>query len=183
MRLKTLFYQVPVEVQSFIFLNGSDTKFLILKNLNNESLFFVKVPPNIFFSVKKTNNFFFSSFDLNSLNLFLKIFSKQVNTLRFPFFIKLFLKGLGYRIKLIKGDNGLFIEFKLGFSHIITIKIESIDIAVTVKKNSLILSGFSKTEIGNLANRIYNLRSPNVYTGKGFRYKRVALHLKDVKKT
>jgi len=103
--------------------------------------------------------------------------------LRFPFFIKLFLKGLGFRIKLLELNNTRFLEFKLGFSHVILLKISSKNISVTAKKNSLILSGFLKTEVGNLANCIYNLRTPNIYTGKGFRYKRVSLKLKDVKKT
>ena len=183
MHLNTFNYQIPIEIKLFIILNRLNNKIIVLKNTHNNALYFVKIPVSVFFSVQNSNSFLFSSFNLKILNDFLKILSKQVSILRFPFFVKLFLKGLGYRIKLNAINNARFLELKLGFSHTITLKIESQNIAVTVKKNSLILSGFSKTEIGNLANRIYNLRSPNIYTGKGFRYKRVVLHLKDVKKT
>jgi large subunit ribosomal protein L6 len=134
-------------------------------------------------SIKNKNLLSLNSFFPTDLSLYLKNLSRQVSVLRFPFFIKLFLKGLGFRIQLLTLNNEQFLEFKLGFSHTIRLKITSTNIVVTVKKNSLILNGFSRTAVGNLANCIYNLRLPNVYTGKGFRYKRVSLKLKDVKKT
>ena len=183
MRLNKLFYQIPAELQSFVYINSSNVKILVFQNIQNKILFYIKVPANIFVSIKNSTNFFFFSFSLEFLNSFLILLSKQVSILRFPFFIKLFLKGLGFRIKLFELNNTRFLEFKLGFSHVILLKISSKNISVTVKKNSLILSGFLKTEVGNLANCIYNLRTPNIYTGKGFRYKRVLLKLKDVKKT
>lgn len=183
MRVTNIFYQIPGELQSYILLDSSNQKILVLKNIKLNISFFIKIPINIFFSLKDRNKFQFSSYSLLSLNSFLKILSKQVSILRFPFFVKLFLKGLGFRIQLLLINKERFLDFKLGFSHSIKLKIISENISVAVKKNSLILSGFSKTEIGNLANCIYNLRMPNVYTGKGFRYKRVPLKLKDVKKT
>ena len=183
MRLNKLLYQIPAELQAFVYVNQFNSKVLVFQNIQNNILFYIKVPANIFYSIKNTTNFFFFSFSLKFLNSFLTLLSKQVSILRFPFFIKLFLKGLGFRIKLLELNNTRFLEFKLGFSHAILLNISSKNISVTVKKNSLILSGFLKTEVGNLANRIYNLKTPNIYTGKGFRYKRVSLKLKDVKKT
>jgi len=183
MRLNKFFYTVPVELQSRILFALSGSKILVLKNIKNNILFYIKIPGNIFVSVKNENSFCFASSSSDSLNFFIRIFSKQVSTLRFPFYIKLFLKGLGFRIKLININNDRYLEFKLGFSHVILLKVTSKNILTSVKKNALIISGFLKTEVGNLANRIYNLRTPNVYTGKGFRYKRVFIKLKEVKKT
>ncbi len=183
MRLINFFYQIPSELHPSVLLNSSNDKLLVVKNIKNNVSFYIKIPNDISFSLRSKNHFLFNSFSNTSLNAFLKLLSKQVSVIRFPFFIKLFLKGLGFRIQLLLLNNERFLEFKLGYSHTIKLKILSENISVTVKKNSLLLSGFSKTDIGNLANCIYNLRIPNVYTGKGFRYKRVPLKLKDVKKT
>jgi len=183
MPLNTFYFTAPVELEYSIFFTLSNSKILVLKNVNNNFFSYINIPSNIFVSVKNKNKFCFVSFSLVCLNHFVRVLSKQVSTLRFPFFIKLFLKGLGFRIKLINENNVRFLEFKLGFSHVILLKVESKNLLITVKKNALILNGFLKTEVGNLANRIYNLRTPNVYTGKGFRYKRVSLKLKEVKKT
>jgi hypothetical protein len=183
MRLIKLNFEIPVEIKIYIYTDLSKKKNLVFKNIKNDTLFFSKIPYNIFFSIKRNGSLLISSFSFLDLNLFVKTLSQQVSILRFPFFLKLFLKGLGFRILLISSANERFLEFKLGFSHSIKLKIPSKAIGVIVKKNSLILSGFSRTDVGNLANRIYNLRVPNVYTGKGFRYKRIPLKLKDVKKT
>jgi len=183
MRLINFLNKFPVELDVFVLVNALKTKLLVLQNIKNNTLFYIKVPCNIVFLKKPHISLIFYSSKIESLNFFLKILSKQVCVIRFPFYIKLFLKGLGFRIKLVDLNEDRFLEFKLGFSHIIALKICSKNISVVVKKNSLILSGFSKTEVGNLANYIYNLRAPNVYTGKGFRYKRIPLKLKDVKKT
>ena len=183
MYLNKVFYTTPIEVQTYLLITSSKSKILVLKNIKSTTSFFIKIPNNIFISIKNESNFFFSSFSLESLHIFLRNLSKQVSILRFPFFIKLLLKGLGFRIKLITQNSTRFLEFKLGFSHSINFKVIPSNILVVVKKNALILSGFFRTEIGNVANQIYNLRRPNVYTGKGFRYKRVLLKLKEVKKT
>jgi len=183
MRLIKLHFDIPVEVRAYVFTNVLKKKFLILKNIKNNISIFIKIPYNLFFSITNKVSLYVSSFSFLDLNLFLKILSHKVAVLRFPFFIKLVLKGLGFRIQLLNSINDRFLEFKLGFSHSIKLKIPSESIGVTVKKTSVILSGFSRTQVGNLANCIYNLRTPNVYTGKGFRYKRIPLKLKDVKKT
>lgn len=148
-----------------------------------QNSFFIQMPLSIKVDSKQANSFYFYSFNLKLLNVFILLLNKNLSLLKFPFFIKLFLKGLGYKIKMVKVGLESFLECKLGYSNLIFLKIPSSSIVVTLKKTSLILSGFCKVEIGNFANQIYNLRRPNVYTSKGFRYKRQRLQLKAIKKT
>jgi ribosomal protein L6P/L9E len=141
------------------------------------------MPLSIKVDVRPANLFCFFSFNLKVLNAFIILLKKKITLLKFPFFIKLFLKGLGYKLKSVKLGLESFLECKLGYSNLIFLKIPSNSIVVTLKKTSLVLSGFCKVEIGNFANQIYNLRPPNVYTSKGFRYKRQRVQLKAIKKT
>lgn len=163
--------------------NFLNTNLLVLINTQFNNSFYIQMPLNIKVALNEDNLFCFYSFNSKLLNAFILLLNKNLTLLKFPFFIKLFLKGLGYKIKMVKLGLEFFLECKLGYSNLIFLKIPSSSIVVTLKKTSLILSGFCKVEIGNFANQIYNLRRPNVYTSKGFRYKRQRLQLKDIKKT
>jgi ribosomal protein L6P/L9E len=167
---------------SFLF-NSKNKNLLIFKNTKLKSSFFIQVPNLVKIVFLKENSLQFFSNDAFVLNNFVKFLNKTLNVLKFPFFVKLFLKGLGFRMKLVELNLENFLELKLGYSNLIFIKVPKNFVNITIKKTSLILSGFLKSEIGNFANRIYNLRKPNKYTGKGFRFKKQRLQLKDIKKT
>jgi len=92
---------------------------------------------------------------------------------------KLVLKGLGLKATLI---NDKLIEFKLGFSHMITLSIPN-EIKVSIIKNNLILESFDKILLGNFSATIKNFKTPDSYKGKGICYKNEILFLKVVKKT
>ena len=101
MHLNKLFFVVPAELNSSILIGASNLKTLVLKNVKTHILFYINIPANIFVSIKNENFFCFASFSTKCLNSFLVCLSKQVSSLRFPFFKKLFLKVLGFRIKLL----------------------------------------------------------------------------------
>ena len=86
---------------------------------------------------------------------------------------------MGLKATLI---NDKLIEFKLGFSHMITLSIPN-EIKVSIIKNNLILESFDKILLGNFSATIKNFKTPDSYKGKGICYKNEILFLKVVKKT
>ncbi len=77
----------------------------------------------------------------------------------------LILDGVGFKIE-IAGDT---ITFALGFSHPVIVKIPQ-DLAVTVEKNKLIVTGIDKELVGQFSASVRSLKKPEPYKGKGFHY-------------
>lgn len=76
---------------------------------------------------------------------------------------RLQLQGVGYRAQLI--DKGLVLN--LGYSHPIVITVPN-GIVIKVEKNGgIIITGFDKEIVGQLAATIRNKRPPEPYKGKG----------------
>ncbi|MFA4996444.1 MAG: 50S ribosomal protein L6 [Patescibacteria group bacterium] len=86
-------------------------------------------------------------------------------------------KGTGYRASV----NGEILTLNMGYSHEINITIPA-DITVAVKKNIILLSGMDKEKIGGLASKIREVRPPEVYKGKGIKYKEELIRRKAGKK-
>jgi len=77
------------------------------------------------------------------------------------------LVGVGYSADASKGD---FLILNLGYSHPIYYeKPDSITIE-TPNTNTVIISGISKQEVGQVAANIRELRKPEPYKGKGVKY-------------
>lgn len=77
------------------------------------------------------------------------------------------LQGVGYRAQVT--DKKLILN--LGYSHPISIEIP-IGINIKIEKNiGIIITGFDKELIGQLAATIRNKRPPEPYKGKGILYK------------
>ena len=80
---------------------------------------------------------------------------------------KLEIHGTGYRGEL-KSPGTL--ELKLGFSHPVSYKApEGIDLQI-VDQTQIIVTGFDKQLVGQVASEIRALREPEPYKGKGIRY-------------
>lgn len=88
------------------------------------------------------------------------------------------LVGVGYRAKVV----GKTLELSLGFSHPVNYAIpEGITIeAPTV--TDVIIKGFDKQKVGQVAAKIRAYRSPEPYKGKGVRYTDEVVVLKETKK-
>jgi len=86
-------------------------------------------------------------------------------------------KGTGYRAAV----NGKELVLNMGYSHEIKIEIPE-GISVTVAKNTIVISGMDKQKVGALAARIRDVRPPEVYKGKGIKYKEEIIKRKAGKK-
>ena len=64
---------------------------------------------------------------------------------------KIFLKGLGFRTNILD-DLGI-VEFKLGFSHLIRMKIPQ-DIKMKTRKSFIHIEGKDNVSLGNFVNKI-----------------------------
>ncbi|MCQ2736085.1 MAG: 50S ribosomal protein L6 [bacterium] len=83
---------------------------------------------------------------------------------------ELHLVGVGYKIVPYKGKG---IEISCGFSHTVPIEpIEGISFEIATEKGlvKLKIKGIDKEQIGQIAADIRDLRRPEPYKGKGFRY-------------
>ncbi len=78
---------------------------------------------------------------------------------------KLEINGVGFRVALA-GTN---LKMNLGFSHEV---IYAIPAGVTAKVDgmSIIISGISKQQVGQVAAEIRSLKKPEPYKGKGIKY-------------
>jgi len=85
----------------------------------------------------------------------------------FPGFTKeLDIVGIGYRVEV----KGRVAQFFLGYSHSIDVLLpEGIDIKID-KQTHLILTGYDRQMLGQVAANIRALRPPDPYKNKGIRY-------------
>ena len=88
------------------------------------------------------------------------------------------LKGLGLKISFLEN----ILRLKLGFSHLISIKIP-FNVLIFIKKNVITFESYDLSLIGNVATKIRGLKFPNSYKQKGFWYKNERRTLKHIKKT
>lgn len=78
---------------------------------------------------------------------------------------KLELNGVGYKAVL----EGINLNLSLGFSH--PIKYDAPEgIQFKVEKNSIIVSGIDKQQVGQVSAEIRSYRKPEPYKGKGIKY-------------
>lgn len=91
---------------------------------------------------------------------------------------KLSLVGVGYRAK-VTGDS---IELTLGFSHPVKHDLPKGVTAVAPSQTELVISGFDKQAVGQVAADIRAYRPPEPYKGKGVRYADEQIVRKETKK-
>lgn len=79
----------------------------------------------------------------------------------------LMVKGLGYRARM--QGNALILD--LGYSNPVEYELPKDIEAELPNPNEVIIRGIDKQQVGQTAAKIRALRKPNVYSGKGIRYK------------
>lgn len=107
---------------------------------------------------------------------FARIIKKDIEALTTGLKRVLEFKGTGYRVR-VEGSKAIF---NMGYSHEISIEIPK-GIAVEVVKNTITISGIDARIIGNLAAKFRETRPPEVYKGKGVKYKEEIIKRKDGK--
>ena len=91
---------------------------------------------------------------------------------------KLSLVGVGYRA----AAQGETLKLQLGFSHDIIYNLPKGVKAETPSQTEIIIKGFNKQQVGQVAAEVRAYRSPEPYKGKGVRYVDEVVHLKETKK-
>lgn len=169
--------KIPVKLEvSFCFLDSNN--YIIVRSEKFQTSYFLMVPFSLnitkrdaYFIIESTNLkdlYFFQKKLLMFLKKFINLYKKTI-----------ILKGLG--LKVTQVDD--ILELKLGYSHIIKIKVPSSIFNVIINKNIITVEGFNNIEIGNFLTKVRQLRLPNIYKGKGIWYKNEIINLKNIKKT
>ncbi len=89
----------------------------------------------------------------------------------------LVVEGIGYR--LAKEESTLILN--LGFSHPVKVPIPP-GIDLKIEKNTIIISGSNKEQVGMFASKVRALKKPEPYKGKGIRYEKEIVRHKAGKK-
>lgn len=110
---------------------------------------------------------------------FFRLFQKALIGVNLNFIIRLTFVGVGFRIEAI--ENG-FIKLKLGFSHLVYIKIPSYIKVFMTKKTFLVLKCIDEQLLKEFSSKICSYKKPDVYKGKGILYKNQVVILKEGKK-
>lgn len=179
--------QIQIPNNSFT-LDLSQYKILSLKKIEGcfvlvfqtaTSSNFIKVPQQILIS-KKDNILYFSVnnekflFTLLNFKNIVSKFALKNNIFK----KKLKVNGLGFRIT--KQQEG--INFKIGYSHLISLKLPGEITKFSTRKKKLKIESFDKIKLGNFAYKVYKLRKADIYKGKGFSFWNAKQKLKEIKK-
>jgi len=87
------------------------------------------------------------------------------------------LRGVGYRAQA----QGQKLNLSLGFSHPVEYEVPK-GVEAQVDKNNIIITGFDKQKVGQVAAEIRAFRPPEPYKGKGVRYVGEYVAMKEGKK-
>lgn len=173
-------------------INYLDLKNLTIGRLNNKVYFsitenfitkFVFLPEGVFFDFGDTSVKLEAKTELSilALSTFLLDLEKlKKSTAEQVFKKKLRLKGLGFRISVDMSAKEL--SLKLGYSHLINIRIPAYITNLKVKKNLLLIESFDDVALGDFVKKISDLRKADSYKGKGFSGQYEKKKLKVIKK-
>ena len=89
----------------------------------------------------------------------------------------LVIEGIGYRAS----KEGSTLILNLGFSHPVKVPIPP-GIDLKIEKNTIIISGSNKEQVGMFASKVRALKKPEPYKGKGIRYEKEIVRHKAGKK-
>ena len=91
---------------------------------------------------------------------------------------KLEVSGVGYRVKM----NGNNLEMTLGWNHPIIVQPPEGIVFETTDEVTIIVKGYDKQKVGEVAARIREYRKTEPYKGKGIKYEGEIVRRKSVKK-
>jgi|SRR3989337_1027365 len=103
---------------------------------------------------------------------------------------KLILEGVGFKSEVKparpndsgRSGGGQDLVFALGFSHPVVVPIPP-GIKATAEKNLITISGIDKEKVGEFSAKLRDMKKPEPYKGKGFRYEGEVIRRKQGKKS
>ena len=76
------------------------------------------------------------------------------------------LKGAGYSTTI--SPDGSKLTLNIGLSHPVIVNVPKNKFNITLQKSGLVIESTNKVLVGDFANKIKNLKTPDPYKGKGF---------------
>lgn len=152
--------------------------YILFFNSGIISLYFL-LPNNFFLKKEKGQLFLLNSFPFNN-----KFFIKFKNYLTQFFYLKfkkILVKGIGIKFNLIYKNSQVFLELKLGYTHLILLPIPSL-LKVYVTKKSIFIESYDNVLLGNFIFLLQKCKKVNVFTGKGLWLKGKIPVLKEFRK-
>jgi len=108
-----------------------------------------------------------------------RFFQQTLVGVHLGFVLRLAFVGVGFRVESLEQN---FLKLKIGFSHLIFIKIPKNVSVVAPKKTLLVLKSLDKQVLYEFAARIRSYKLPDIYKGKGILLKNQIIRLKEGKK-
>lgn len=141
----------------------------------------LKIPQDIKIEIKDKNIIFMPENDLRSTRVnwgtIRSLTNNAIIGLTQGFSKILQIEGIGYRANM----EGETLVLSLGLSHPVKF-ISPRGIKISVEKNTIKISGFDKTLVGEVAAKIRAFKKPEPYQGKGIRYEKEIIRRKEGKK-
>jgi len=166
-------YQLGKNVQ-FTVGHGNSVNFKVNGPLGNVDFYAGRVAPISDPSNVSQQKLFFAKNE--DARTFLKNFRNAMYGVQNGFYVRLVLRGVGYRSWVI--DNGLYLD--LGNNHLMVYKIPP-TVVVRSKKGKILIFGCNKSIVGQVAADIRSLRRPDPYKGKGILFHGQEIRLKQGK--
>jgi large subunit ribosomal protein L6 len=111
---------------------------------------------------------------------FFRLFSNMTAGVVLGFTTRVVLIGVGFRIEAFENHS---VKLKIGLSKLIFFNFpKTIQFLITKKKTSLVLHSIDGQVLLQTCRKLSDLKFPDVYRGKGIRYKNQFLVVKQVKK-
>ena len=166
----------PVSIPQGVKVEIKEDKVLVKGKLGNLS---VDILPDFSFELKKDGLWIKRNGPLANkakLGLLRSLIENAIEGVSKGFSKKLEVRGIGYKVQL----TGKKLELRLGYSHPIFFEVpEGIELEVEYPKTredkewiaDIVIKGIDKQLVGQIAANLKKLRKPDVYKGKGIRYK------------
>lgn len=91
------------------------------------------------------------------------------------YFSVLHVKGIGFKVYYYSKLNALY--FSLGYNHLVKYRLAD-NILVKVRKQYILMFSYNKQDLGTTICQIRRLRYPDVYRGKGIRFRFQSMNFK-----
>jgi len=181
---KSCLIKIPKNVSIYI---DSQKKLCLLRNNGNNSLINVNFDVLRFIKIKNKREFIYINPVHRANETLYKdsvlSFKRALTDISSNSCKKLKLKGIGYKVSIIKNEVNNVIHLKLGYSHSIYFKLPQYVAAKLTKNNVLFLFSNSAEKLSLVAELIKNCKRPDPYKGKGILYVNEKLNLKVGKKS
>ena len=94
------------------------------------------------------------------------LLANMIQGLSLKFKKTLIAEGVGYKFQIEKNE----LILNLGFTHLVKLEIPSGIKAILESPTRILIEGIEKEKVGLFASKIYQLKPPEPYKGKGVRY-------------